>query len=373
MERGIVPLVDLKAQYLLIKDEIDAAIGQVLDHCDFVSGEEIRFFEERFAAFCGVKHAIGLASGSIALFFALQAFDVMPGDEVITTPFTFIATAEAISHCGAKPRFVDIDPHTFNINPIGLEAAITSKTKAIIPVHLYGQPADMDSILTIARNYGLAVIEDAAQAHGAEYKGRRIGSLGDVACFSFYPSKNLGACGNAGIIVTNDDLIAEKINLLRDHGQNEKNVHVIEGFSEKLDTLQAAVLNVKLAHLPRWNQQRRGIARKYNALLSCFEDISVPYRAKEVNHVYHLYVIRTAKRDLLRRHLDRNEISTGVHYPLPVHLQPVFKWLRLQEGDFPVAESAAREVLSLPMYPEMKAWEVERVVDVIVTWLKESK
>jgi len=365
-----VPLVDLKAQYLSIKDEIDEAIGRVFSNCDFVLGEEVRRFENEFAAFCGAQHAVGVASGTAALHLALRACEVGPGDEVITTAFTFIATAEAISHCGARPVFVDIDQRTCNIDPSRIEAVITEKTKAIIPVHLYGQPAAMDSILAIAREYSLRVIEDAAQAHGAEYKSRKVGTLGDTACFSFYPSKNLGAYGDAGAVVTNDQRIADTVRLLRNHGRSEKNTHLVEGFGERLDALQAAVLRVKLAHLSEWIRNRLRIAHLYNELLSDFVDITTPYQAPEGSHAYHLYVIRTQKREQLREWLAERAISTGIHYPTPLHLQPAYKWIGHREGDFPVAELVARQVLSLPIYPEIASRQIEKVTDAIADFVK---
>jgi len=365
-----IPLVDLKAQYLSIKDEIDEAIGRVLNNCNFILGEEVRLFEEEFAAFCGARYAVGVASGTAALHLTLRACGVGPGDEVITTPFTFIATAEAISHCGARPVFVDIDPRTYNIDPSKIEAAITEKTKAILPVHLYGQPADMDPILAIAHRYGLRVIEDAAQAHGAEYKGRRVGTLGDVACFSFYPAKNLGAYGDAGAVITNNREIADTVRLLRDHGRREKYEHLIEGYGERLDALQAAVLRVKLRHLPNWTVARQRIAQQYEGLLSALNDLATPYCQPTSQHVYHLYVIRTQDREALRRQLETQGIATGIHYPIPLHLQPAFRHLGYAEGDFPRAEKAAHEVLSLPMYSEITDSQLRTIATAITTYFQ---
>jgi len=365
-----IPLVDLKAQYLSIKDEIDEAIGRVLNNCSFILGEEVRLFEEEFAAFCGARYAVGVASGTAALHLALRACGVGPGDEVITTPFTFIATTEAISHCGAKPVFVDIDPRTYNIDPSKIEAAITEKTKAIVPVHLYGQPVDMDPILAIAGEHELRVIEDAAQAHGAEYKGRRVGTLGDAACFSFYPAKNLGAYGDAGAVVTNNEQIAETVKLLRNHGRQEKYIHLVEGVGERLDTLQAAILRTKLAHLSEWVRKRREIAQRYSGLLSGLNGLVTPFQHPNVAHAYHLYVIRAKRRDRLGEWLAQEGIATGIHYPLPLHLQPAYGWMRHCEGDFPVAEIAAQEVLSLPMYPELEDSQIEEVVNAIFAFFR---
>lgn len=366
-----IPLVDLHAQYETIKPEIDAAIQRTIDNTAFILGPEAKKFEEHFAEFCNVKHAIGLDSGTAALHLALIALNVGAGDEVITTPHTFVATAEPISLLGARPVFVDIDPQTYNMDPNRLEAAITSRTKAIIPVHLYGQPVEMDPVLEIARRHTLPVIEDAAQAHGSEYRGRRIGSMGEMACFSFYPGKNLGAYGDAGALVTNDDTLAQKIRMLRDHGRTTKYEHEISGFGYRLDGIQGAILDVKLKHLPAWNAQRRAHADYYTELLSNL-DVVTPYEPAHIRSVYHLYVIRTHKRDALLQHLKEQNIEAGIHYPVPLHLQPVYKNLGYQQGDFPETEQAARDILSLPMYPELSHAQMERVVETIHDFYKNN-
>lgn len=366
-----IPLVDLHAQYETIKPEIDAAIQRTIDNTAFILGPEAKKFEEHFAEFCNVKHAIGLDSGTAALHLALIALNVGAGDEVITTPHTFVATAEPISLLGARPVFVDIDPQTYNMDPNRLEAAITSRTKAIIPVHLYGQPVEMDPVLEIARRHALPVIEDAAQAHGSEYRGRRIGSMGEMACFSFYPGKNLGAYGDAGALVTNDDDLAQKIRMLRDHGRTTKYEHEMSGFGYRLDGIQGAILDVKLKHLPAWNAQRRAHADYYTELLSNL-DVVTPYEPAHIRSVYHLYVIRTHKRDELMQHLKEQNIEAGIHYPVPLHLQPVYKNLGYQQGDFPETEQAARDILSLPMYPELSHAQMERVVETIHDFYKNN-
>ncbi len=360
-----IPLVDLKAQYTAIKEEIDEAMGRVLNNCNFILGEEVRLFEEEFAAFCRAECAVGIASGTAALHLALRACGVGAGDEVITTPLTFIATAEAISHCGARPVFVDIDPLTYNIDPPRIEAAVNEKTRAILPVHLYGQPANMKPILEIAHRYKLKVIEDAAQAHGASYQGRPVGTLGDAACFSFFPGKNLGAYGDAGAVVTNDPEIADKVRLLRNHGRHDKYEHLIEGYGERLDALQAAVLRVKLRHLPDWTSARQRVARQYTELLSNLDWLITPYCQPLAQHVYHLYVVRVQRREELQHWLKSREIATGVHYPIPLHLQPAYSHLGYVKGDFPEAEQAASEILSLPMYPELASSQIKAIVEAL--------
>jgi dTDP-4-amino-4,6-dideoxygalactose transaminase len=360
-----IPLVDLKAQYLSIKDEIDEAIQRVISKTAFILGEEVEAFEEEYARYCGAKYCVGVASGTAALHLALLACGIGPGDEVITTPFTFIATAEAISHCGARPVFVDIDPQTYNIDPSKIEAAITDRTKAIVPVHLYGQPADMDPILAIAQRYGLKVIEDAAQAHGAEYKGKRMGTLGDVACFSFYPGKNLGAYGDAGAVVTNNPEIAREVRLLRDHGRESKYEHLEIGYGERLDALQAAILRVKLRYLDQSNTRRREIAKAYSSELSKLGRVKVPHLPEQVRPVFHLYVVQVENRDGLLARLRADGILAGIHYPIPLHLQPAYAWLGQGEGSFPAAEEAAQTVLSLPMYPELTDAQIQIVIEAI--------
>ena len=362
----MIPLVDLKAQYDSIKPEIDNAIRRVLDSTSFIMGEELERFEEEFAQFCDVKFAIGVANGSDALILALRACGIGEGEEIITVPHTFIATTEAITYVGGKIVFVDIDPKTYTIDVSKIEEKINEKTKAIIPVHLYGQPADMDPIIKLAKEYNLKVIEDAAQAHGAEYKGKKVGSIGDVACFSFYPGKNLGAYGDAGMITTNSEEIAKKVKLLRNHGRiTKKYEHEIEGYSSRLDNLQAAILRVKLKYLNQWNGMRRKNARKYNELLNNIDGIITPYEADYAKHVYHLYVIRTEERDKLREELKSKGIATGIHYPIPLHLQPAYNYLGHKKGDFPITEKASQEIISLPMFAELSDEQIEEIVELI--------
>lgn len=367
-----IPLVDLKAQYQTIKPEIDEAMQRVVNNATFILGPEAKTFEEHFAEFCGVKHAIGVDSGTAALHLALLALNIGTGDEVITTTHTFVATAEAISLAGARPVLVDIDPRTYNIDPNKVEAAITPRTKAIIPVHLYGQPVEMDSLLDIARRHNVALIEDAAQAHGALYRNRRAGSMGDMACFSFYPGKNLGAYGDAGALVTNNDEMAYQLRMLRDHGRTTKYEHEITGYGYRLDGLQAAILDVKLKHLPQWNEKRRAHADYYTELLSNL-DITTPFEPSYVRAVYHLYVIRTRQRDELLNHLKARDIEAGIHYPVPLHLQPVYKNLGYHPGDFPETEKAAREILSLPLYPELTHAQMEQVVEAMREFYKKNQ
>lgn len=362
----MIPFVDLRAQYNSIKEEIDEAIQSVLNHSSFIMGEELKKFEEEFAQFCDVKYAIGVANGSDALTLALRACDICEGDEIITVPNTFIATTEAITQVGGQIVFVDIDPKTYTIDVSRIEEKITNETKAIIPVHLYGQSVDMDPILKIAKKYNLKVIEDAAQAHGAEYKGRKAGSIGDVACFSFYPAKNLGAYGDAGMVVTNDDEISKKVKLLRNHGRiTKKYEHEIEGYSSRLDNLQAAILRVKLRYLNRWNDKRRKSVEVYNRLLSEIDEIILPYEADYAKHVYHLYVIRTEGRDGLREVLKSSGIATGIHYPIPLHLQPAYNYLGYKEGNFPITEKTSQEILSLPMFAELTEEQIKEIFKVI--------
>ena len=363
-----IPLVDLKAQYLSIKDEIHDAINRVMNSSHFILGEEVKLFEEEFADFCGARFAIGTSSGTSALHLALLACAVGPGDEVITSPYTFIATVEAISYTGAGPVFVDIDPESCNIDATKIEKALTEKTKAIIPVHLYGHPVDMDSILTIAEKRGLKVIEDAAQAHGAEYKGKRVGAIGDVGCFSFYPAKNLGAYGDGGMVVTNDSRIADKVRLLRNHGRREKYEHLIEGYGYRLDALQAAILRVKLRHLEEWTEKRRANAATYNQLLQGLE-VATPKEMAYAKHVYHLYVIRIKHRERIRAKLREEGIETGIHYPIPLHLQKAYQYLGYSRGDFPMAEGCSEEVISLPMFPELTEEQIGWIAESIANAL----
>jgi dTDP-4-amino-4,6-dideoxygalactose transaminase len=350
----------LKAQYRSIKPEIDAAIARVLESSQFVLGEEVAAFEVEFAAYCQAQHAIGVNSGTSALHLALLAAGVGPGDEVITVPFTFVATAAAIVYTGARPVFVDIEPRTFTMDVSQIERAITSATKAILPVHLYGQPADMDPILEIGRRHGLAVIEDAAQAHGAEYKGRRVGSLGDLGCFSFYPGKNLGAYGEGGAVVTNNAGYARTIRMLRDWGAERKYQHVLKGYNYRLEGIQGAVLRVKLRHLEAWTEARRAHAARYDRLLAG-HGVPTPEAVSYSRHVYHIYAIRTETRDSLQQMLHDQGIQTGIHYPIPVHLLPAYADLGHGPGDFPCSESAANEVLSLPMFAELNDDHIETV------------
>ena len=357
-----IPFVDLRQQYGEIKAELMQGIKGVLERGIFVGGEAVAGFEEEFAHFCGVRCAVGVGSGTEALHLTLLACGVGQGDEVITVPNTFIATTEAITLTGAIPVFVDIDPETYTIDTAQIEGAITEKTKAIIPVHLYGQPADMEPILAIAERHKLLVIEDAAQAHGALYNGKKVGGFGAAACFSFYPTKNLGAYGDGGAVVTDDKEIVQRVMMLRDHGSREKYRHEIEGLTSRLDTLQAAILRVKLRYVDRWNQQRQERASLYNDLLKDATGVVCPTVQEGCLHVYHLYVIRTKERDRLRKHLDDRGILTGIHYPIPLHLQPAYRYLGRGEGSYPVTERTAQEVLSLPMYPELKREDVETVV-----------
>lgn len=360
-----IPLVDLKAQYAAIKPEIQAAIGEVLDSAQFINGPAVADFERRFAEFCGAEFAVGVGNGTDALTLALKALGVGDGDEVITAANTFIATAEAIVAVGATPVFVDVDPLHFNMTPEGFSAAITPRTNAVIPVHLYGQTAPIAEIVDIAKRCSIKVIEDAAQAHGAEYSGRRAGSWGDAATFSFYPAKNLGAYGDAGAVVTNNEEIAASARMLRDHGRTDKYLHEYIGVNSRLDTLQAAVLGVKLAHMDEWNEARRAVAAKYDAALSEFAWLTLPTEIAGGKHIYHLYVIQCARREELRRCLSDNGIGVGIHYPVPLHLQPAFRALGYGAGDFPVAERLADSILSIPMYPEMTAAQQQRIVQAI--------
>ena len=355
-----VPYLDLRAQYRGIKAEIDAAIAGVLDSCQFVLGSEVVRFEEEFARYSGASECIALNSGTSALHLALLAAGVGAGDEVITVPFTFVASVAAVLYAGARPVLVDIEPRTFNMDPAAIEAAITSRTKVILPVHLYGQTADMDPILEIARRHSLIVIEDAAQAHGAEYKGRRAGSIGDIACFSFYPAKNLGAYGEGGAVTTNNATYAKTVRMLRDWGQDRKYHHVLRGFNYRMEGLQGAILRVKLRHLEQWTERRRAFARAYNQALAEY-DVERPAEMPWARHVYHLYTVRSKDRDGLQKALLEEGIQTAVHYAEPVHVQPAYSDLGYARGAFPEAEQAAGEVLSLPMYPEITDEQIQQV------------
>ena len=361
----MIPFVDLKSQYLSIKTEIDAAIQGVLETCQFTLGPEVAAFEREFAAYCQAPHGIGVNTGTSALHLALLAAGVGPGDEVITVPFTFVATVSAIDYTGATPVFVDIDPRRFTMDPQAVEAAITARTKAIIPVHLYGQPADMDPIMEVARRHGLVVIEDACQAHGAEYNGRRVGSIGDLGCFSFYPGKNLGAYGEGGMVVTANAEHARTIRMLRDWGAEKKYEHVLRGFNFRLEGLQGAVLRVKLRHLERWTEARRTAAARYDALFAD-SGVAAPWAAPDSRHVYHLYAVRSASRRAWQDVLTAQGIQTGIHYPTPVHLLPAFAGLGYRAGQFPHSERASNEVLSLPMFPELTAGQVDEVARAVI-------
>lgn len=366
-----VPFLDLKAQYESIRGEIAMGLQQVLDNTAFAGGPFVEKFEKDFALFCQCDFTIGVGSGTTALWMALSGLGIGPGDEVITTPNTFIATAEAISFSGATPVFVDVDERTYNMNPDLLKDAITPKTKAIIPVHLYSQMADMDRVMQIARAHGLFVVEDACQAHGAEYKGRRAGSIGDAGCFSFYPGKNLGAYGEAGAIVTNNAELAEKMRMFRDHGQAKKYYHSMIGWNARMDGLQGAVLRVKLKHLPVWNQARRENAQLYNELLADVDSVITPTEADYAKHVYHIYAIRNKNRDALISALAEKNIFCGIHYPVPIHLQEAYKLFRYEKGDFPIAEKCAEELVSLPMFPELTGEQIEYIVREIRCFLNE--
>ncbi len=357
-----VPFLDLKAQYRAIKEEVDTAILTVVENTAFAGGPFVKAFEDDFAQFCGTKHCVGVSSGTSALWLALNAVGIGKGDEVITAANTFIATAEAISFCSAKPVFVDVDEQTYNMDPWSLEAAITHRTKAVIPVHLFGQMADMDAIMKIARKYNLYVIEDASQAHGAEYQGKRAGSIGDIGCFSFYPGKNLGAYGEAGGIVTNNDEWAEKMRIFRDHGQSKKYYHDIVGWNARMDGIQGGVLSVKLKYLEKWTEMRRRNAALYNELLADDERFITPTEAEYGKHVYHIYAIRSKERDQLIRELAEKEVFCGIHYPVPLHLQQAYYFLGYREGVFPVAERCAAEYLSLPMFAELSEKQIHHVV-----------
>ena len=355
-----IPLVDLRAQYQDIKVEIAEAIDSVLESGNFILGPQVEAFEREFAAYCDSRYAVGVDSGTSALHLALLAAEVGPGDEVITTAFTFVATVAAIEYTGARAVLVDVDPATLTIDPARIAAAVTSRTKALLPVHLYGQVADMDPIMSIASAHGLTVIEDAAQAHGAEYKGMRAGSIGDLACFSFYPGKNLGAFGDGGAVTTGNDDHARKLRLLRDWGAERKYTHVVKAFNFRLDEIQAAILRVKLRRLEEWTERRRLHARSYSSLLSG-ASVGLPHEAPASRHVYHIYAIRTLERARILAELHAGGIQAGIHYPNPVHLQPAYANLGYRRGDFPVAERVADEVLSLPLYPELTAVDIERV------------
>lgn len=364
-----IPLVDLKAQYESIKTEIDDAVRNVIDSTQFILGQEVKAFEAEIASFCGTKYAVGVASGTDALKLALKACCIKPGDEIITTPFTFIATTEAITECGAKPVFVDIEPDTYNIAPAIIEPKITGKTRAILPVHLYGQPADMDPILKLSQKYHLKIIEDCAQSLGAKYNNKKVGSLGDAGCLSFFPSKVLGAYGDAGMVITDNSDIAREITALRNHGTKEKYYHSTPGFNSRLDEIQAAILRAKLKHLDEWIELRRQKAELYTELLGHIGGIATPHIAPHSYHIFNYYTIRLQSRrinrDALREHLNLQGVATAVYYPLSLHLQEVYKSLGYRPGAFPASEQAQEQVLSLPIYPELKNKQTEDIIEAI--------
>ena len=364
-----IPYLDLPAQIRSVRTEIDAALKQSLDNCSFILGPDVVRFEQEFAQFCGAQHALGFNSGTSALHVAMLLCGVGPGDEVITTPYTFIATSWAISYCGAKPVYVDIEDATFNLNPKLIERAITPRTKAILPVHLYGHPFEMDAILEISRQHKLPLVEDAAQAVGAKYKGKTVGTLGDVSCFSFYPGKNLGACGEGGALVTNNPAFAARAKSLREHGSTQRYHHDEVGYNYRMEGFQGAVLGVKLKHLANWNAGRRRVAQRYTELLAG-TPLQLPIEADYAESAWHLYTVRHSRRDELKKYLDDHGVGNAVHYPIPLHLQKCYASLGRRAGDFPVAEKASREVLSLPIFPELIDAQIVRVVEVIKNFFK---
>jgi dTDP-4-amino-4,6-dideoxygalactose transaminase len=359
-----VPIVELKSQYRAHQAELDGAIREVLEASWFILGQQGEAFESEFAAYCGASQAVGVGSGTEALHLSLLACGVGPGDEVITVPNTAVPTVCAIDFAGATPVFADIDTETFNLDPSDLKRRLTPRTKAIVPVHLYGQPADMEPIADFAHRHGLRVVDDAAQAHGAEYRGRRIGTLADATAWSFYPSKNLGAYGDAGAVTTNDPEVAQRIRMLRNYGEEQRYYHSIRGFNSRLDEIQAAILRVKLRHLDEWNDRRRAIAARYREAIH-HPGVRLPSKAPWARHVFHLFVIRARQRDALREHLLAREIGTQIHYPLPVYRQEAYAHLDVPAGDCPEAERAAAEVLSLPLYPELTDAQVDAVVEAV--------
>jgi dTDP-4-amino-4,6-dideoxygalactose transaminase len=356
-----VPFLDLNAHHAALRGELDRAVREVIDSSAFAGGPFVEKFEADFASYCGCQHAIGVGSGTEALWLSLLACGVGPGDEVITVPSTFMATAEAITYCGARPVFVDVDDRTYTMDPAGLEEAVGSRTKAIIPVHLFGQSADMDPILEFAREHDLLVIEDAAQAHGAKYKGRKVGTLGHAGCFSFYPGKNLGAFGEAGAVVTDNLALQEKIRVLRDHGQVRKYHHTMVGWNCRMDGIQAAVLSVKLQHLESGNSLRRAHALQYDEMFDGMDEVVTPFAAPYAQHVYHIYAIRVQERDEVMWLLQEKGIQCGVHYPIPVHLQKAYRSLGYTAGALPMSERTALEFISLPMFPELTEAQVQTV------------
>jgi dTDP-4-amino-4,6-dideoxygalactose transaminase len=368
----VIPLVDLKAQIAPLRAELDAALRQVVDETAFILGPAVERFERAFAEYVGVKHCIGVQSGTAALQLALLARGIGPGDEVITSPASFFATAEAISLTGATPAFVDVEPDTLNLDADKLEAAIGPRTRAIVPVHLFGQAADLERIFAIARKHNLPVLEDACQAHGASYAGKRLGSLGFAGAFSFYPGKNLGAFGEAGAVTTSDDELASRIRRLRDHGSPEKYKHTVVGFNYRMEGIQGAVLGVKLAHLDRWNAQRRALAKRYGEKLSGLKGLTLPVERSYGIPSWHLYAARSPARDAIFRRFEKDGIARAIHYPVPIHLQEAYAGLELARGSFPVAERAADELLSLPLYPELTEAQQDRVIEAVRAALAEQ-
>lgn len=365
----MIPMVDLRRQYLQLKQEIDAAVLDVLDKTQFILGPNVSELEAEVARYHGLPHAIGVANGTDALLLALRALGIGAGDEVITTPFTFIATAEVAGLLGAVPVFVDVDPKTFNIDPALIEKAVTKRTKAIIPVHLFGQPCDMDPILAVAKKHGLKVIEDCAQAFGARYKGRIAGTLGDAACFSFFPSKNLGGIGDGGMVVTNDEALYKRLMLMRNHGAEPKYYHRFVGANFRLDPVQAAALLVKLPHLDEWSEARRRNAAYYNEKFAG-TIVQTPYISPDCNTIYNQYCIRVPRRDEVVAHLKARKIGCEIYYPVPAHLQECFAYLGYSEGDFPLSEEAAAEIMALPVYPELTNEMQDAVVEAILAFLR---
>jgi dTDP-4-amino-4,6-dideoxygalactose transaminase len=357
-----IPFIDFKEQNRLIRDEVDLGFKKVLEKGDYILGEQAHIFEGAFSKYCEVQYGVGVNSGTDALHLALMALDIQEGDEVIVPTHTFIATALCVSFCRAKPVFVDIEPDTYNIDPKSFQAAITKKTKAVIPVHIYGQPANMDEIVAISRKHGIKIVEDAAQAHGSRYKGKRVGSLGDVACFSFYPTKSLGACGDAGMIVTSNKDIYEKALMLRDYGRQGRYEHKIKGTNSRLDTLQAVVLNAKLKHLDQWNEMRANNAAHYAELLKPLKSVVTPITKSDRTHVFQTYAILVPNRDKVVEAMKAQGVGVLIHYPISLHLQEAYAELGHKKGDFPVAENVASQVMSLPMFPHMAKEQVEVVV-----------
>ena len=366
-----IPYLDLAAQLRPLRKELDAAIARTIDNCSFCLGPDVAQFEKDFAKFIGAEHCVGFNSGTSALHVAMLLLGVGPGDEVVTTPFTFVATSWAISYVGAKPVFVDVDDATFNFDPKLVERAITPRTKAVMPVHLYGHPFDLDPILAICRKHKLPLVEDTAQAHGAKYKGKIVGTFGDISCFSFYPGKNLGACGEGGALLTSNPAFDKRARALREHGSTVRYYHDEVGYNYRMEGFQGAVLGVKLKHLAKWTAERRRVAHRYHELLAD-TPLQLPREAAWGESAYHLYVVRHLRRDELKAHLEANGVGCALHYPLPLHLQKCYASLGHKPGDFPVAEKAARECLSLPIFPELTDPQIQRVVTVIKDFFKKG-